>query len=54
MIGYHQPDLSTNRTLYDHACMLDSVHIMPVKLDNMHHVHALIMHFVDFAHLMKT
>ena len=36
MIGYHQPVLSTNRTLYDHACELDSVRIMPVKLDRMH------------------
>ena len=42
MIGYHQPVLSTNRTLYDRACKLDSVCIMPVKLDSMHHVHALL------------
>ena len=42
MIGYHQPNLSANRTLYNHACLLDSVHIMPVKLDRMHHEHALL------------
>ena len=42
MIGYHQPVLSTNRTLYDRACKLDSVRIIPVKLDRMHHVHALL------------
>ena len=47
MIGYHQPVLSTDRTLYDRACKLDSVHIMPVKWDRMHHVHALVMNFAD-------
>ena len=56
MIGYHQPNLSAYRTLYNYACMLDSARIMPVKLDSMRHVHALIMHFADltFAHLIKT
>ena len=56
MIGYHQPNLSAYRTLYNYACMLDSARIMSVKLDSMRHVHALIMHFADltFAHLIKT
>ena len=54
MIGYHQPNLSAYRTLYNYACMLDSVCIMPVKLDSMHHVHALIMHFADFCSFNKN
>ena len=56
MIGYHQPNLSAYRTLYDYACTLDSVRIMPVKLDSMHHLHALIIYFAEltFAHLIKT